>query len=292
MSTVTHNSLGRGMLLNRNACAVHSSVAPQADFTASPPASLKRGRSPLRRTPRMWSASKQTKQRQSTLHAPLLPSAPTLAFVILHAPVQAENGVVCHSYTSTTGGEAELDGLLDALALQLADGDADAVGVVLLPNDGESVPVLLRDRDPLTLRDGDHDTLGDADVLADKLTLSLGLGVLDGLEVPVMDAVAEEEAVLESDTAGDSDVESDAEVDCVDDAVKDSELDDVTVAVLVEAVLDTEVLSVALAESLDDASSDGDRLGDGMNPEAEGVSVADSIGDARTATRTRKTSSV
>lgn len=91
--------------------------------------------------------------------------------MILHAPVQAENGVVCHSYTSTTGGDAELDGLLDALALQLADDDADAVGVVLLPNDGESVPVLLRDRDPLTLRDGDHDTLGDADVLADKLTL-------------------------------------------------------------------------------------------------------------------------
>lgn len=228
------------------------------------------------------------------MHSPLLPSAPTLAFTVLHAPVHTEYGDVCHSYTSTTGGDAELDGLDDALALQLGDGDRDAEGVVLLPNDGESVLVPLRDRDTLTLRDGDKDTLGDADGLADELSLSLGLGVLDGLEVPVTDAVAEEEglAVLDGDTASVSDEESVAEVDCVDDAVKDSELDDVTVAVLVEAVLDTEVLSVALAESLDDASSDGDRLGDGMNPEAEGVSVADSIGDARTATRTRKTSSV
>jgi hypothetical protein len=205
--------------------------------------------------------------------------------VILHAPVQAENGVVCHSYTSTTGGEAELDGLLDALALQLADGDADAVGVVLLPNDGESVPVLLRDRDPLTLRDGDHDTLGDADVLADKLTLSLGLGVLDGLEVPVTDAVAEEEAVLESDTAGDGDADRLAEVDCIDDAVEDMELDDATGPLslgVVEPVHDVEVLSVMLAVPLDD------RVGDAVNPEDEGEPVADSVSDAGTARHTSK----
>lgn len=96
--------------------------------------------------------------------------------------------------------------------------------------------------------------------------------MLDGLEVPVTDAVAEEEAVLESDTAGDSDVG----VDCVDDAVKDAELDDVTVAVSLgvdEPVSDAGVLGAPLVVLLED------KVGDTMGPEEEGEPVADSVSD-------------
>jgi hypothetical protein len=204
------------------------------------------------------------KPHRATLHSPLLPSAFTLAFTMLHDPVHIEYGDVCHSYTSTTGADAELDGLLDALALQLTESDADAEGVVLLPNDGDLVPVLLIDCDLLTLRDGDHDILGEAGGLTDKLSLSLGLGVLDGLEVTVPDAEVDEEgaAVMDGDTTGVSDKESVAEVDCVDDAVKDAELEDVMVAVslgVVEnlvgvtlLVTDTVLVAVAVRDTVGD----------------------------------------